>query len=56
MSEIDDINGFIKPKHLGAYFGINPSVNQSGKSDSNRNKKCLSVALELDGKPYMLSH
>jgi transposase len=38
MSEIGDINGFIKPKYLVAYFGIDPSVNQSGKFDSNRNK------------------
>ncbi|WP_455794931.1 transposase [Clostridium butyricum] len=26
-----DINGFIKPKHLVAFFGIDSSVNQSGK-------------------------
>ncbi|EJO5349594.1 IS110 family transposase, partial [Clostridium botulinum] len=38
MSEIGDINGFLKPKHLIAYFGIDPSVNQSGKFNSDRNK------------------
>lgn len=38
MSEIGNINGFIKPKHLVAYFGIDPSVNQSGKFNSDKNK------------------
>lgn len=28
---IGNINGFIKPKHLVAFFGIDSSVNQSGK-------------------------
>jgi transposase len=37
MSEIGNIEGFIKPKHLVAYFGIDPSVNQSGKFNSDRN-------------------
>ncbi|ANP69492.1 IS110 family transposase [Clostridium tyrobutyricum] len=37
MSEIGNIKGFIKPKHLVAYFGIDPSVNQSGKFNSNKN-------------------
>lgn len=37
MSEIGDIKGFIKPKHLVAFFGIDPSVNQSGKFNSDRN-------------------
>jgi len=37
MSEIGNINGFVKPKHLVAYFGIDPSVNQSGKFNSDRN-------------------
>lgn len=31
IAEIGDINGFIKPKHLVAFFGIDSSVNQSGK-------------------------
>lgn len=35
---LSDIDTFVKPKHLVAYFGIDPSVNQSGKFDSNRNK------------------
>ncbi|KYH30446.1 transposase IS116/IS110/IS902 family protein [Clostridium tepidiprofundi DSM 19306] len=38
MSEIGNINGFLKPKHLIAYFGIDPSVNESGKFKSNQNK------------------
>lgn len=38
MAEIGDINDFKKSKHLIAYFGIDPSVNQSGKFNSSRNK------------------
>ena len=38
LSEIGDINGFVKPKHLVAFFGIDPSVNQSGKFNSDKNK------------------
>lgn len=38
MSEIGNINSFLKPKHLIAYFGIDPSVNQSGKFKSDKNK------------------
>lgn len=37
ISEIGDIKSFLKPKHLVAYFGIDPSVNQSGKFNSDRN-------------------
>jgi transposase len=37
MSEIGNIKGFIKPKHLVAYFGIDPSVSQSGKFNSDKN-------------------
>lgn len=37
MSEIGNIKGFVKPKHLVAYFGIDPSVSQSGKFNSDRN-------------------
>jgi len=37
MSEIGDIKGFVKPKHLVAYFGLDPSVSQSGKFKSDRN-------------------
>jgi transposase len=37
MSEIGNIEGFVKPKHLVAYFGMDPSVNQSGKFNSDRN-------------------
>ena len=38
ISEIGDINGFIKPKHLVAFFGIDSSVNESGKFKGNKNK------------------
>jgi len=38
MAEIGDINDFKKAKHLIAYFGIDPSVNQSGKFNSSKNK------------------
>ncbi|MBV4448001.1 IS110 family transposase [Clostridium tyrobutyricum] len=37
MSEIGNIKSFVKPKHLVAYFGIDPSVSQSGKFNSNKN-------------------
>lgn len=37
MSVIGNIKGFLKPKHLVAFFGLDPSVNQSGKFNSNRN-------------------
>lgn len=38
ISEIGDINGFIKPKHLVAFFGIDSSVNESDKFKGNKNK------------------
>ncbi|WP_455810069.1 IS110 family RNA-guided transposase [Clostridium butyricum] len=38
MAEIGDINGFIKPKHLVAFFGIDSSINESGKFKGNQNK------------------
>ena len=38
IAEIGDINGFIKPKHLVAFFGIDSSVNQSGKFQGNQCK------------------
>jgi transposase len=38
IAEIGDINGFIKPKHLVAFFGIDSSVNESGKFKGNQNK------------------
>jgi len=38
VAEIGDINGFIKPKHLVAFFGIDSSVNESGKFKGNQNK------------------
>ena len=37
MSEIGNIKGFVKAKHLVAYFGLDPSVSQSGKFNSDRN-------------------
>lgn len=36
LTEIGDINSFLKPKQLVAYFGIDPSVNQSGKFKSDK--------------------
>jgi len=38
ISEIGDINKFNKAKYLVAFFGIDPSVNQSGKFNSTKNK------------------
>ena len=38
IAEIGDINGFIKPKHLIAFFGIDSSVNQSGKFLGDQSK------------------
>ena len=38
IAEIGDINGFIKPKHLVAFFGIDSSVNESGNFKGSQNK------------------
>lgn len=38
IAEISDIDGFIKPKHLIAFFGIDSCVNQSGKFQGNHCK------------------
>jgi len=38
MSEIGDPTRFKHPKELVAFFGIDPSVNQSGKFNSDKNK------------------
>ncbi|EKE05215.1 MAG: transposase IS116/IS110/IS902 family protein [uncultured bacterium] len=38
LAEIGDIGKFLKPKHLVAYFGIDPSVNESGKYKGTNNK------------------
>lgn len=38
IAEIGDIEGFLKPKHLVAFFGIDCSVNESGKFKGNQNK------------------
>lgn len=38
ISEIGDIKGFVKPKQLVAYLGIDPSVSQSGQFYSDRCK------------------
>ncbi len=38
IAEIGDIDSFEKPKQLVAYFGIDPSVNQSGKFNGTKNK------------------
>jgi len=38
MSEIGDIKGFLKPKHLVAFLGLDASVSQSGKFMSSNNK------------------
>ncbi|MGL6105766.1 IS110 family transposase [Romboutsia sp.] len=37
ISEIGDIKNFTKSKHLVAFFGIDPSVNESGKFKGNNN-------------------
>ena len=38
LSEIGDFSRFNKPKHLVAFFGIDPSVNESGQFKGNKNK------------------
>lgn len=38
IAEVGDIDGFVKPKHLVAFFGIDSSVNESGKFKGNQNK------------------
>ncbi|KGM93581.1 transposase [Clostridium novyi A str. 4552] len=38
LTEIGDFQGFLKPKQLVAYFGIDPSVNESGKFKSDKDK------------------
>lgn len=37
LAEIGDFSRFPKPKQLVAFFGIDPSVNQSGKFNGDRN-------------------
>jgi Transposase and inactivated derivatives len=37
VSEIGDIKNFTKPKHLVAFFGLDPSVNESGKFKGSNN-------------------
>jgi hypothetical protein len=37
MCEIGDFNAFNNPKQLFAYFGLDPSVNESGKFKGTRN-------------------
>lgn len=46
ISEIGDINGFVKPKQLVAYLGIDPSVNQSGKFQGT------DIKMSKRGTPY----
>ncbi|EKO1911274.1 transposase [Clostridium botulinum] len=31
LTEIKNFQGFLKPKLLVAYIGVNPSINESGK-------------------------
>jgi transposase len=38
MCEIGDFSAFSKPKQLFAYFGVDPSVNESGKFKGTKNK------------------
>lgn len=38
IAEIGDINGFVKPKQLVAFFGLDSSVNESGKFKGNQSK------------------
>ena len=37
ISEIGDIKNFTKPKHLVTFFGLAPSVNESGKFKGTNN-------------------
>jgi len=48
IAEIGDINAFKKPKQLVAFFGIDPSVNQSGKFNGTKiGRKVLSCIISL---------
>ncbi|WP_311138765.1 transposase [Clostridium botulinum] len=38
IAEIGDINGFVKSKHLVAFFGIGSTINEPGKFKGNQNK------------------
>lgn len=38
LAEVGDFSAFLKPNKLVAYFGIDPSVKQSGKFQGSRNK------------------
>ncbi|BEP27843.1 IS110 family RNA-guided transposase [Helicovermis profundi] len=38
LVEMGDINNFSKPQQLVAFFGVDPSVNQSGNFSGDRNK------------------
>lgn len=38
LTEIGDFQSFLKPKQLVAYFGVDPSVNESGKFKSDKDK------------------
>ncbi|MCC8123377.1 MAG: IS110 family transposase [Oscillospiraceae bacterium] len=38
LSEIGDISSFQKPNQLAAYFGLDPSVRQSGRFKGSKNK------------------
>jgi len=38
IAEIGDFSLFNSPKALTAFFGLDPSVNQSGKFNGDRNK------------------
>lgn len=38
LTEIGDFKEFLKPKQLVAYFGVDPSVNESGKFKSDKDK------------------
>lgn len=38
LTEIGDFQSFLKPKQLVAFFGIDPSVNESGKFKSDKDK------------------
>ncbi|MBY6796508.1 IS110 family transposase [Clostridium botulinum] len=38
LTEIGDFQIFLKPKQLVAYFGVDPSVNESGKFKSDKDK------------------
>lgn len=52
LAEIGDFEKFSKPNKLVAFFGIDPSVNQSGQLSLHQTK-CLNVALKSCEESYL---